>query len=83
MSYYYLISSLPDLSIGMDTKQIDFEKTFDLIQRNLTPEDNELFQYLIYPNDISTLLSILFHEYHQLPLFLLKKVAVYSEEETK
>ncbi len=83
MSYYYLISSLPDLSIGMDTKQIDFEKTFDLIQRNLTPEDNELFQYLIYPNDISTLLSILFHEYHQLPLFLLKKVAVYSEEEVR
>lgn len=81
MSYFYLISSLPNFSIGMDAQQIDFEKTFDLIQRNLTPEDNHLFHYLIYPNDIRNLLSVLFHEYHQLPLLSFKKVSVFSKEE--
>ena len=81
MSYFYLISSLPNFSIGMDAQQIDFEKTFDLIQRNLTPEDNHLFHYLIYPNDIRNLLSVLFHEYHQLPLLSFKKVSAFSKEE--
>ncbi|WP_020531305.1 DUF2764 family protein [Flexithrix dorotheae] len=83
MNYYYLIAGLPNLSNDMDSQGIDFEKTFELIQRNLTLEDNRLFRYLLYPNDIRNLLSILFYEYHHLPLLSAKRTSVFSEEEMK
>ncbi len=83
MNYYYLISSLPNLSPDMDIQRIDFEKTFELIQRNLTREDGQFFRYLLYPNDIRNLLSILFYEYHHLSLLSAKRISVFSEEEMK
>lgn len=67
MNYYYLISSLPDLSLDVSLKQLDFEETFDTIKRNLEPEDLELFYYLLYPNDNRNLLTHLFHEFKDLP----------------
>lgn len=59
MSYYYLISSLPELSPVMDASRVDFDELFDSIKRNLDEQDIRLFQYLIYPNDIQNLVTVL------------------------
>lgn len=67
MSYYYLIASLPDLSLDDSLKYVDFDETFDTIRRNLEADDLELFNYLIYPNDNRNLLNYLFYEYKDLP----------------
>lgn len=83
VSYYYLIAGLPDIYPAMDNPQIDFDQTFDLIQRNLLKEDEKLFRYLIYPHDMQNLLSILFEEYQDLPLRPFKKPALLDIEELK
>lgn len=67
MNYYYLLSGLPDLSLDVSLANIDFEETFDTIQRNLESEDLELFNYLLHPNDNRNFLSHLFYEYKELP----------------
>jgi hypothetical protein len=81
MSFYYLISSLPEISPTMETSQMDFDETFDRIRRNLTKDDRKLLRYLIYPNDIKNLLSTLFHEYWGAPLARFKKPAIFNQEE--
>ena len=81
MSYYYLISSLPEISPTMETSQVDFDETFDSIRRNLSKDDRKLLRYLIYPNDIQNLLSTLFHEYWDAPLATFKKPAIFNAEE--
>ncbi len=67
MNYYYLISGLPDLSLDEDAPIIDGEEVVDTIRRNLTPSDETLFQYLLYPNDNRNFLKVLFYKYHNLP----------------
>lgn len=67
MSYFYLISGLPDLALDTSPDKIDFEETFDVIQRNLEHEDQEQFGYLLYPNDNRNLLDHLFHGFKDLP----------------
>lgn len=83
MNYYYLISSLPDISPQMDASNLDFDNIFDMIRRNLTKEDRKLLRYLIYPNDINNLLSILSHKYQNLPTAPFKKPSVFNLEEIK
>lgn len=83
MNYYYLISSLPDISLKMDASNLDFDDLFDMIRRNLTKEDKKLLRYLIYPNDIHNLLSILSQEYQDWPTAPFKKPSVFNLEEIK
>lgn len=66
MSYYYLIAGLPTLTPEVEPGQIEFEKTFELIQRNLSDQDLKYYRFLLYPNDIRNLLSVLFKEYYDL-----------------
>jgi hypothetical protein len=68
MSYYYLISGLPDLEVDTIPAKIDFEETLDTIERNLEEVDKELFRYLIYPNDNRNFLNVLFHEFKDFPM---------------
>ena len=63
MNYYYLISSLPELSPTMDTSKLDFDELFDAIKRNLDETDIQTFKYLIYPNDLHNLLTTLSKHY--------------------
>ncbi len=67
MSYYYLISGLPDLTPDGAPPKMDFEETLDTIERNLEESDRELFRYLVYPNDNRNFLSFLFEEYKDFP----------------
>ncbi len=72
MSYYYLISGLPDLSLdyAIDNQgkhQIDTEELVDTIFRNLEPNDARSFRYLIYPNDNLNFLNILLQRYQDIP----------------
>ncbi|MGY6744043.1 MAG: DUF2764 family protein [Cecembia sp.] len=83
MNYYYLIASLPDISPEMDPSKLDFEEIFDLIYRNLSEEDKALFRYLIYPNDIDNLLSILSEKHLDWTMGGFKKPAIFQEEELK
>ncbi|MEO0330506.1 MAG: DUF2764 family protein [Bacteroidota bacterium] len=67
MNYYYLLAGLPDLTLTMDTRKIDFPEVLDTIRRNLTQTDEQQFQYLLYPNDNRNLLDTLFHKYYDFP----------------
>jgi len=67
MSYYYLISGLPDLNLNKSSQKIDFGEIVDTIQRNLNPEDERSFRYLLYPNDNRNLLNVLFVKYKNFP----------------
>lgn len=66
MSYYYLISGLPDLTLEVPVK-IDFQEALDTIERNLEEKDKILFPYVIYPNDNRNFLNFLFHEHKDFP----------------
>lgn len=73
MSYYYLISGLPDLSLDKAIEdqgkhQLDVEEFIDTIQRNLEPTDVPPFRYLVYPNDNRNLLSVLLKKHHDIPV---------------
>ena len=83
MNYYYLIASLPALSPKMDTSSFEFDQLYDVIQRNLTKEDQHYLRYLIYPNDLHNLLTILSKEYHDQSLKNFQEPAVHSYEELK
>lgn len=72
MSYYYLISGLPDLSLdkAIDDKgkrQVDIDELMDTILRNLEPEDVSAIRYLVYPNDNYNFLSVLLQKHHDIP----------------
>ena len=83
MTYYYLISSLPDISLQTEANEIDFNETFDSIKRNLSKADRQLLRYLIYPNDIKNLISTIAHNYHDVPLAPFKTPAIFNQEEIK
>lgn len=79
MSYYYLISGLPDLNLDEASQNIDYEDIIEVIQRNLEPEDERLFRYLLYPNDNRNLLNVLFHKYKNFPKANFKLPSIIAE----
>lgn len=81
MNYYYLISSLPELSSKMDASKLDFDELFDSIKRNLTKQDSHVLKYLIYPNDLNNLLAVLSQEYQNWSLVVFKSPAIFSIED--
>ncbi|TPV35391.1 DUF2764 family protein [Paucihalobacter ruber] len=83
MKYYYLISSLPDISPHSDASKLDFDDLFDTIRRNLNKEDRRFMRYLIYPNDLNNLLSMLSHEYRDTQTVHFKKPSIFYPEEIK
>lgn len=54
--YFYLISSLPNLTPNA-VLPFDLLTLFQKINDNLTPEDQDLFQWLIFPTDIENVVS--------------------------
>lgn len=66
MKYYYLLATLPDLSLDIETSNIDFIEIVNTIKRNLGEEDRKTFKYLIYPNDNRNLLNAIFKTHHGL-----------------
>lgn len=65
----------------MERPNIDFDETFEMIRRNLEKADEKSFRYLIYPNDIQNLLSLLFKEYHDMASRPFRKPALLDAEE--
>ena len=66
MKYYYLIATLPDLSLEAETTNFNFGEVIDTIQRNLGEEDQQTFKYLIHPHDNGNLLNAIFKKHHGL-----------------
>ncbi|MEQ8582815.1 MAG: DUF2764 family protein [Marinoscillum sp.] len=81
MSYYYLIASLPGLSLNKKAQKIDYEDILDTIQRNLEPSDARQFRYLLYPNDHQNLLHVLFEKHKAIPQTPKVYPAIFSEKE--
>lgn len=81
MNYYYLISSLTELSPQMDTSKLDFVELFDSIKRNLSKQDAHFYKYLIYPNDLHNLLAVLSKEYLNWSSVDFKSPAIFDTEE--
>jgi len=79
MSYYYLISGLPDLSLDQLALKIDSEEIIDTIQRNLNLEDEQLFRFLLYPNDNRNLLNALLAKYKNIQNTVFISPSVFSE----
>ncbi len=80
MRYYYLIATLPDLSLEETKSGIDFGETIETIRRNLEPEDEALLRYLLLRNDNKNLLGVIFHQYHQLPLPAMVQPCLFDED---
>ena len=83
MKYYYLIATLPSLSLEEMKAKIDFEETLETIQRNLEKEDESLFQFILVPNDHRNLLNVIFGQYHQLPLPAMVSPSLFDQETIK
>jgi hypothetical protein len=81
MNYYYLIASLPELSIEDPHHDISTSDTLDLIFRNLDATDLELARYLIYENDNQNLINAILEHYHQFPPSSFKTPSIYTNEE--
>lgn len=58
-AYYYIVASLPELTLGQNIDDNAFDEIFSLINRNLTAEDRILFTHLRYPADILTIVNVL------------------------
>ena len=78
MSYYYLIATLPDLSLEIETANISFDEVIETIERNLSNEDKQIFKYLIYPNDNRNLLNAIFKKHHGIVPLAFQRPAVFS-----
>ena len=78
MKYYYLIATLPDLSLEIETSNINFDEIIQTIQRNLSNEDKRSFEYLIYPHDNQNLLHAIFKKHHDLIPLPFQRPAVFS-----
>lgn len=79
MKYYYLLATLPDLSLDIETSNIDFSEIVNTIKRNLSEEDRKTFKYLIYPNDNRNLLNAIFKAHHGLIPLSYQKPSVFDE----
>ena len=78
MKYYYLIATLPDLSLEIETANINFDEIVETIERNLTNEDKQIFKYLIYPHDNRNLLNAIFKKHHGIVPLPFQRPAVFS-----
>lgn len=67
MSYYYLISGLPELELDSSLEKVRTDEILDTIQRNLNEEDQKQFRYLLHPNDNRNLLDILLKKFKDFP----------------
>jgi len=83
MNYYYLISSLPEVHPLMEASTLDYDELFDSIKRNLNNKDSQLYRYLIYPNDLHNLLSVLSQEYQNWSSVNFKSPSVFDKEDIK
>lgn len=81
MNYYYLITSLPELSIDDPSSQIDVEEILDFINRNLSDEDQATGRYLIYPNDNYNLVNQIFEKFHNIPATEFRTPSIFDQEE--
>ncbi len=81
MKYYYLIASLPELSLDDPLPVVDVNKTLQFIHRNLEKDDQQLSKYLIYPNDNQNLINLIIEKHHNLPLPEFRTPALFSREE--
>ena len=57
--YYYLITSLPELSLTDKTPGYDVYTFREYIAEHLTPEDKHLLSMLYYPIDIENLITLI------------------------
>ncbi|MEM7551598.1 MAG: DUF2764 family protein [Bacteroidota bacterium] len=80
MSYYYLISGLPDLKFNEGNRKLDFNEIFDTIQRNLDTEDELLSRYLFYPNDNTNLLDAIFQKHKEISIYPFKEPTFCDKE---
>ncbi len=81
MSYYYLISGLPDLYLDSSPKKISSSDILDTIWRNLNPEDEKQFRFLLYPNDNRNLLGFLLKKFKDFPQIIFQSPATLSQQE--
>ncbi len=61
--YYYLITSLPDLSLNDKNVGYTVRSFRELAAEHLTPSDYELLTYLYYPYDIQNLVTLIKHDH--------------------
>jgi hypothetical protein len=80
MNYYYLIASLPELSIEDPLPNIDVSDTLGFIFRNLDEGDQRLGKYLVFPNDNQNLINTILEEYHQIPGLDFNALSIYNNE---
>lgn len=57
-AYYYLVSSLPELSAETDLKRLDIPALTDLVLRNLSPADRQAAGWLMLPTDHQLLFQL-------------------------
>lgn len=81
MNYYYLISSLPEISPEMDASKLEIEELFDVIKRNLSKADSRYLRYLIYPNDINNLIAVISKNDHGWSSVEFKKPSIFDDED--
>ncbi len=81
MNYYYLIASLPELSLDDPLPVVDVAKTLQIIRGNLVKEDLKLSNYLIYPNDNRNLTNLIFEKSHNCSLPVFRSPSVFSTGE--
>ncbi len=81
MSYFYLISSLPELKLS-DTSltPLQLEELLETVMRNAAVVDKQVLNCLLYPNDNQNLLFILFREYHDFEIGAYSQPSVLSDE---
>ena len=65
--YYYLIASLPELSLNEPPSQDRLEEALQLIQRQLSPPDQEAFRWFLYRNDVYNLIEFWQDQQNELP----------------
>ncbi|GEM_PF-2711903 len=58
-SYYYLISSLPQLEFGQYQKIPDYEGTLFFVTEMLNEEDEKEFRKILYPSDVKNLINFI------------------------
>ena len=81
MSYYYLISSLPELNLSNTSlAPLQLEELMGTIMSNASDTDKLVLNCLLYPNDNQNLLFILFREYHDFEIGAFSKPSVLSAE---
>jgi len=81
MDYYYLIASLPELSLEQPFPSIDVDNTLSFITGNLNEEDLKLSKYLIFPNDNKNLTNSILDKYHKITLAEYKSPSNFSGED--